>query len=131
MVLAQAILAAPIVTALTHRAVDNAWDRYGGALLVDGATRRRAIPHLLAIERPGILTAVLAAFGRTISEVGAIIIVGGNIAGYTRAMTTAIVLETSKVDLALALGLGLVLIGISTTVSATVFALGTRTGAPW
>ena len=113
------------MTALVHRAVDNAWDQYAGAILIDGATPLRAIPHLLAIERLGILTAVLASLGRTISEVGAILIVGGNIAGYTRTMTTAIVLETSKGDFALALGLGLVHIGITTAVSATVFALGT------
>jgi len=124
MVLAQFILATPIVTALVHRAVEEAWDRFGGALLVDGATRLRAIPHLLAIGRVQILTAVLAGFGRTVSEVGAILIVGGNIAGYTRTMTTAIVLETSKGNLSLALGLGFVLIGISIAVSATVFALG-------
>jgi tungstate transport system permease protein len=82
------------------------------------------IAHLLAIQRIHILTATLAGFGRTISEVGAILIVGGNIAGYTRTMTTAIVLETSKGDLPLALGLGLVLIGISVTVSAAIFAFG-------
>ena len=75
-------------------------------------------PHLLAIARRRLVTAVLAGFGRTISEVGAILIVGGNIAGYTRTMTTAIVLETSEGDLSLALALGLVLIGISIAVSA-------------
>ncbi len=124
MVLAQAILATPIVTALVHRAVEDAWRRYGGALMVDGATRLRAIPHLLAIERVHILTATLAGFGRTISEVGAILIVGGNIAGYTRTMTTAIVLETNKGNLTFALGLGLVLIGVSIAVSAAIFAFG-------
>ncbi len=124
MVLAQATLATPIVTALVHRAVEDAWKQYSGALMVDGASRLRAIPHLFAIERVHILTATLAGFGRTISEVGAILIVGGNIAGYTRTMTTAIVLETSKGDFSLALGLGLVLIGISITVSAAVFAFG-------
>jgi len=124
MILAQATLATPIVTALAHRAVEDAWRRYGGALMVDGASRLRAIPHLLAIERDHILTAALAGFGRTISEVGAILIVGGNIAGYTRTMTTAIVLETSKGNLTFALGLGLVLIGISVTVSAAIFTLG-------
>jgi tungstate transport system permease protein len=123
MVLAQTALATPIVTALAHRAVEDAWSQYGGALMVDGATRLRAIPHLLAMERLYILTATLAGFGRTISEVGAILIVGGNIAGYTRTMTTAIVLETSKGNLTLALGLGLVLIGISITVSTAIFAL--------
>ena len=71
-----------------------------------------------------LVTAVLAGFGRTISEVGAILIVGGNIAGYTRTMTTTIVLETSKGNLSMALGLGFVLIGISVAVSATIFALG-------
>ena len=76
--------------------------------------------------RVAMLTAVLAGFGRTVSEVGAILIVGGNIAGYTRTMTTAIALETSKGNLPLALGLGLVLIGLSTLISATVFALLSR-----
>jgi len=131
MVMAQAILATPIVTAFVHRAVETAWGQYGGALMVDGASRLRAVPHLLAIERIEIFTAILAGFGRTISEVGAILIVGGNIAGYTRTMTTAIVLETSKGNLLLALGLGFVLIGISIAVSATVFALGMRGGRGW
>jgi tungstate transport system permease protein len=123
MVLAQAVLATPIVTALVHRAVADLWVDYGGALQVDGATRLRAIPALIAMGRMRILTAALAGFGRTISEVGAILVVGGNIAGYTRTMTTAIALETSKGNLSLALGLGFVLIGISIAVSATVFAL--------
>ena len=124
MVLAQTVLATPIVTALVHRAVADLWADYGGALQVDGATRLRAIPALLAMGRKQMLTAALAGFGRTISEVGAILVVGGNIAGYTRTMTTAIALETSKGNLSLALGLGFVLIGISIAVSATVFALG-------
>jgi tungstate transport system permease protein len=123
MILAQTVLATPIVTALVHRAVADLWADYGGALQVDGATRLRAIPALLAMGRMRMLTAALAGFGRTISEVGAILVVGGNIAGYTRTMTTAIALETSKGNLSLALGLGFVLIGISIAVSATVFAL--------
>ncbi len=126
MVIAQAILALPIVTALVHDATADAWEEYGAALQVDGATRLQTIPHLLAIARTRLVTAVLAGFGRTISEVGAILIVGGNIAGYTRTMTTAIVLETSEGNLSLALGLGLVLIGISIAVSATIFVLGRR-----
>jgi tungstate transport system permease protein len=130
MVLAQTLLAMPIVTALVHSAAADLWAEYGGALQVDGATRLRAIPHLLAMARTRLVTAVLAGFGRTISEVGAILIVGGNIAGYTRTMTTTIVLETSKGNLSLALGLGFVLIGISITVSATIFALGAR-GERW
>jgi tungstate transport system permease protein len=124
MVLAQTVLALPIMTALVHSASADLWAEYGGALQVDGATRRRAIPHLLAMGRRSVITAVLAGFGRTISEVGAILIVGGNIAGYTRTMTTTIVLETSKGNLSTALGLGFVLIGISVAVSATIFALG-------
>ena len=124
MVLAQTVLATPIITALVHRAVEEPWQEYGGALRVDGAGRLRSIPILLAIARRPVLTAVLAGFGRTISEVGAVLIVGGNIAGYSRTMTTAIALETSKGDLVLALGLGFILIGISIAVSAGAFALG-------
>src|SRR5438309_3767252 len=90
---------------------------------VDGASGPRVIRMLLVIARPPMLTAVLAGFGRTVSEVGAILVVGGNIAGYTRTMTTAVALETSKGNLPLALGLGLVLIGISTFVSAAAFTL--------
>jgi tungstate transport system permease protein len=130
MVVAQTLLATPIVTALVHSASADLWAEYGAALQVDGATRLRAIPHLLAMTGTRLVTAVLAGFGRTISEVGAILIVGGNIAGYTRTMTTAIVLETSKGNLSLALGLGLVLIGISMAVAATIFALGGR-GERW
>jgi tungstate transport system permease protein len=126
MILAQAVLATPIITALVHRATEIPWRAYGGALQLDGASRLRAIPVLLAISRVTVSTAVLAGFGRAISEVGAILIVGGNIAGYTRTMTTTIVLETSKGNLALALELGLILIGLSIAVSATGFVLGER-----
>jgi tungstate transport system permease protein len=126
MVIAQALLATPIITALAHRAIEEPWQEYGGALRVDGATRFRSIRMLLAIARRSIVTAVLAGFGRTISEVGAVLIVGGNIAGYTRIMTTAIVLKTSEGELGLALGLGLVLIGISIAVSASAFLLWER-----
>jgi tungstate transport system permease protein len=131
MVFAQTLLALPIVTALVHDATVDSWAEYGAALQVDGATRLQSIPHLLAIARTRVVTAVLAGFGRTISEVGAILIVGGNIAGYTRTMTTAIVLETSKGNLSLALGLGFVLIGISIAVSTTIFSLGIKGGRWW
>ena len=126
MVIAQALLAAPIITALAHRAIEEPWQEYGGALRVDGATRLRSIRMLLAIARRSVVTAVLADFGRTISEVGAVLIVGGNIAGYTRIMTTAIVLKTSEGELGLALGFGLVLIGISIAVSTSAFVLWER-----
>jgi tungstate transport system permease protein len=126
MAVAQAVLALPIVTALAHRAAEDLWSRFGDALADLGANRVRAIPVMIAMGRVHMLTAVLAAFGRTVSEVGAILVVGGNIAGYTRTMTTAIALETSKGNLPLALGLGLVLVGISTFISAAAFALAGR-----
>lgn len=118
MVIAQAVLATPIVIALVHRMTVDVWAAYGDALLVDGASRLRAIGPIMRIGREGLLTAFLAAFGRAIAEVGAIIIVGGNIRGYTRTMTTAIALETSKGELSFALALGIILIVLSMTVSA-------------
>jgi tungstate transport system permease protein len=123
MVIAQAILVAPIVTVLVQRTISEPWAIYGDALLVDGTSRLRAIPELLAMSAAGLLTALLAGFGRAIAEIGAIIIVGGNIAGVTRTMTTAIALETSKGNLPLALGLGIILIAISIGVSAAAFIL--------
>jgi tungstate transport system permease protein len=121
MVIAQAILSLPIVIALAHRMMVELWARYGDSLLVDGASRLRAMGPLMRIGREGLLTAFLAAFGRAISEVGAIIIVGGNVRGYTRTMTTAIALETSKGDLSFALALGVILVILSMTVSALSF----------
>lgn len=126
MVVAQFLLALPIVVALSHRGMEGIWRDYGDDLLVSGASRLQAIPVLLSIGRMESLTASLAGFGRSISEVGAILIVGGNIAGYTRTMTTAIALETSEGHLAFALALGLVLIAISVAVSACVFAIEAR-----
>jgi tungstate transport system permease protein len=123
MVIAQTILAIPIITALVHRASERAWARYGDELISDGATKSQAIPQLLMIIRADLVTAILAGFGRTVSEVGAVILVGGNIRGLTRTMTTAIALQTSQGDLSLALALGAVLVGISISISATVFAL--------
>jgi tungstate transport system permease protein len=126
MILAQIVLALPIITALAHRAADGLWREFGEPLMDLGATKWRSVAALLAMGRLGMLTAVLAGLGRTMSEVGAIIVVGGNIAGYTRTMTTAIVLETSKGDLPLALGLGFVLIGLTILISAAAFALAGR-----
>jgi tungstate transport system permease protein len=118
MIVAQAMLATPIVVALVHRTTVDVWSTYGDALLMDGASRRQVVPHVMAIGRDGLLTAFLAAFGRAIAEVGAIIIVGGNVRGYTRTMTTAIALETSKGALSFALALGIILIVLSVIVSA-------------
>jgi tungstate transport system permease protein len=126
MVIAQTILAIPIITALVHRASERAWARYGDELISDGATRLQAVPQILMIIRAELITAVLAGFGRTVSEVGAVILVGGNIRGLTRTMTTTIALQTSQGDLSLALALGAVLVGISISISATVFALAGR-----
>ena len=124
MVIAQCVLGTPIVIALVHRMAVGLWAAYGDALLVDGAARWRAIAPLMRMEPEGLLTAFLAAFGRAIAEVGAIIIVGGNILGYTRTMTTAIVLETNKGNLSLALALGMILIVLSMAVSAMSLGLG-------
>jgi tungstate transport system permease protein len=124
MVIAQCALGIPIVIALVHRAIVGLWGAYGDALLVDGASRLRAIPTLMLMGPEELLTAFLAAFGRAIAEVGAIIIVGGNILGYTRTMTTAIALETSKGNLSFALALGIILIVLSMTVSAVSLSLG-------
>ena len=118
MVIAQAGLGTPIVIALVHRVAVGLWRAYGDSLLVSGASRLRAIRPLMKMGREGLLTAFLAAFGRAIAEVGAIIIVGGNIRGYTRTMTTTIALETSRGDLSLALALGIILLGLSMGVSA-------------
>jgi tungstate transport system permease protein len=118
MVIAQAALGTPIVVALVHRVAVELWRAYGDSLLMSGASRLRAMRPLMRMGREGLLTAFLAAFGRAIAEVGAIIIVGGNIRGYTRTMTTTIALETSRGDLSLALALGIILLALSMAVSA-------------
>ena len=112
MVLAQTVLVLPVVTALTRQAVEDA-DRSHGEQLQSLGARPLLRSLLLAWdERYALLTVLIASFGRAISEVGAVMIVGGNIDGFTRVMTTAIALETSKGDLPLALALGLVLLGV-------------------
>jgi len=126
MVLVQAVLTTPIVVAIVHRAAQEQWAKHGDAFQVAGATGLQVMPHLLLIARRQVLTAVLAALGRAISEVGAIVIVGGNIAGVTRTMTTTIMLETSKGNLPLALALGLVLVMISIGLNGIAFALADR-----
>jgi len=126
MVLAQTILTLPIVAALTYRATENYWKNYRDTLLIFGASRLRAIKTLLAAARAALLTVFLAAFGRAIAEVGAIMIVGGNIKGFTRTMTTTIALETSRGDLPLALGLGLILVSLTLLISGAAFALNQR-----
>jgi len=128
MVLAQFLLALPIVTALAHRACDSIWGIYGDDLRINGARPVCAVVTMLSIGQAEMMTAVLAGFGRTVSEVGAILIVGGNIAGHTRTMTTSVVLETSRGNFGTALVLGGVLVGISLAVSAGAYALAERRG---
>ncbi|MGY3034483.1 tungstate transport system permease protein [Bradyrhizobium sp. USDA 4354] len=128
MVIAQTLLATPIVVALVHRPASLLWAEYGDLARIDGLSALRSMALLFALGRTSLLTAFLAAFGRAIAEVGAIIIVGGNIRGFTRTMTTAIALETSKGDLPLALGLGLILLALSVAVSTIAFVLVGRVG---
>jgi tungstate transport system permease protein len=124
MIMAQVALTLPIVVALTHRATNTFWKDFGDALLIDGARTWRCVLVLLAMARSALVTVGLAAFGRAIAEVGAIMIVGGNIRGHTRTMTTAIALETSKGDLALAVALGMILVALTVLVSGAAFVLG-------
>ena len=112
MVLAQSVLVIPLIAALARRLVANALREGGDQLRSLGAGPMTGALLLLLHERVGVLTVLLTAFGRAIAEVGAVMIVGGNINGVTRVMTTAIALETSKGDLPLALALGLVLLGV-------------------
>ena len=128
MVMAQVVLITPIVAALSRQTVAELWSEYEEQLGSLGLTPLKAIATLLWDGRFSLSTAVFAGFGRAIAEVGAIIIVGGNIAGYTRTMTTAISLETSRGDLALAMALGIVLlvIAIGINAAATAFGNGAR-----
>ncbi len=128
MIIAQVALTTPIVVALVHRPTAMLWAEYADLMRIDGLSKLRSIELLFQLGRTSLLTAFLAAFGRAIAEVGAIIIVGGNIRGYTRTMTTAIALETGKGELALALGLGLILLSLSVIVSGVAFLLAGRVG---
>jgi len=112
MVLAQSVLVLPVVVALTRQVVEDAQQAHGEQLQSLGARSALRAALLAWDERYALLTVVLAAFGRAVSEVGAVMVVGGNIEGFTRVMTTAIALETSKGDLPLALALGLVLLAV-------------------
>ncbi len=127
MVIAQAILVLPIIAALTRQTIEDLWVEYRDEFAAMNVGALGRIRALLWDARFSLMTAFLAGFGRAAAEVGAIIIVGGNIEGFTRTMTTAIALETSKGDLPLALGLGIVLIGILIVVSAAAW-LARRAG---
>lgn len=118
MVIAQTVLVAPIIAALTRQTIEDLWVEYQDELTALNIGPIRRVTTLIWDARFSLVTALLAGFGRAAAEVGAIIIVGGNIDGFTRTMTTAIALETSKGDLPLAIGLGLVLIVIVILINA-------------
>lgn len=126
MIIAQVVLVTPIVAALTRQVVEMLAEEYSEQLRSLGVSRLASVPVLLWDARLALVTALLAGFGRAIAEVGAVIIVGGNINHVTRVMTTTIALETSKGNLSLALALGAILIGIAIAVNAMVSAVSLR-----
>lgn len=130
MIIAQAVLVTPIVAALTRQAIADREAEFGLLLRSMRASFSARVGTLLWEARPALLTAALAGLGRAFAEVGAVMIVGGNIDHVTRVMTTAIALETSKGALALALGLGMVLVLLSILVNAAVMALGRSEARP-
>ena len=124
MVIAQVVLVLPILAALSRQKVEELLGEYQEQLLSLGMSRLRMMPTLLWDARFALLTVLLAGFGRASAEVGAVMMVGGNIEGVTRVMTTAIVLETSKGNLPLALGLGIVLLTLVMLVNAAAYVMG-------
>jgi tungstate transport system permease protein len=126
MIIAQTILALPIVTALCHSAIVNIDPIIRQAARTLGATPNQETLTVIREARYGIFSAVIAAFGRVMAEVGSILIVGGNIAGYTRVMTTTIALETDKGNFELALALGIILLAISFVINAVLHGVQKR-----
>ena len=124
MIIAQTLLVLPIVASLARQGSETLWEEYADQLRSFGASRGRQVLTVLWDGRVPLTTAVLAGFGRASAEVGAVMIVGGNIDHVTRVMTTSIALETSKGELGLALALGFILITISLGVSTAIYALG-------
>src|SRR3981189_1741003 len=123
MIIAQTVLIAPIIAALTRQTIEDLWTEYRDELAAMDVGAFGRIATLIWDGRFSLVTALLAGFGRAAAEVGAVMIVGGNIDGFTRVMTTAIALETSKGDLPLAIGLGLVLIAIVVLINAGAWGL--------
>jgi tungstate transport system permease protein len=119
MIVAQAVLITPIIAALTRQLIEDLWAEYSDELTAMAVGPAGRVATLLWDARFSLVTIALAGFGRAAAEVGAVMIVGGNIDGFTRVMTTAIALETSKGDLPLAIGLGVVLIAVILAVNAT------------
>lgn len=123
MIMAQGILILPIVVSLTRSVVEDLWIEYEEQLRSLGTSRIRSVPTLLWDGRISLLTGVLAGFGRASAEVGAVLIVGGNIAGHTRTMTTAITLETSRGNLGMAVALGIILLLITLTLNGAAYGI--------
>ena len=123
MVIAQVVLVTPIVAALARQVIEDLYGEYDEMLRAMNASRIQTICTLIVDARYSLLTSALAGLGRALAEVGAVIIVGGNIANVTRVMTTTIALETSKGELALALGLGIILVVLSILINAGLFLL--------
>ena len=126
MIVAQIIIITPLIASIAHQAIRDLWAEYHDLLISLNTTKRQRMATLLWDARRSLLTASLAGFGRAIGEVGAIMIVGGNIDHLTRVLTTAIALETSKGNFSLALGLGFILITLAVAVNLTIHSI-TRT----
>jgi len=132
MIIAQVVIIVPLVASIAHQSLRDLWSEYHDLLISMNATPRQRIAAILWDSRRALLTAALAGFGRAIGEVGAIMIVGGNIDHATRVLTTAIALETGRGDFAMALGLGFVLIALAVVVNLSIHWLGrTEVEARW
>ena len=123
MIIAQVVIVTPIIASLTRQTIEQLWEHYSELLRSLGAAPGRALPTLLWEGRVSLITAILVGLGRAMGEVGAVMVVGGNIDHVTRVMTTAIALETSRGDLPLAMGLGMVLMTLSLIINASAFGL--------
>jgi tungstate transport system permease protein len=132
MIIAQVLIITPLIASISHQTIRDLWADYHDLLISLNATRRQRIGALLWDGRRALLTAMLAGFGRAVGEVGAIMIVGGNIEHATRVLTTAIALETARGDFAFAMGLGMVLIGMAVLVNIAIHSLsGTERSSTW
>lgn len=132
MIIAQVIIVTPLIASIAHQSIRDLWAEYHDLLISLNTSKRQRMMTLIWDSRRSLLTASLAGFGRGIGEVGAIMIVGGNIDHVTRVLTTAIALETGKGDFALALGLGFILIALAVAVNMTIHALSkTERSGQW
>jgi len=132
MIIAQVIIVTPLIASISHQAIRDLWSEYHDLLISLNTTKRQRMMALILDSRRSLLTAALAGFGRAIGEVGAIMIVGGNIDHVTRVLTTAIALETGKGEFAMALGLGFILIALAITVNVGIHSLSkTERAGQW